>query len=526
MVRAKAKEDQPSRMDLFGMVTEELERSIYTPNVLSYKPWGAQIPFHKSQAFGRILTAGNRKGKTDAMVVENIRIASNSDPDKPRPKRWGRGPVQLRIVSVDVTKGIENILLPKFKRWMSPSMLVDGSWDKSWDKGSLTLTFSNGSTIDFLTYQMTLEKHAGVPRHMVSFDEEPPRDIFNESLMRLMDYDGFWIISATPINGMEWIFDLLVEPALAGELENVEVFELVGDNPYLQADDKSKFMMGMDKEERQIRGEGKFIARSGLIFPLFKDRLDAFVLPEPPDIYSMLMQGCQIYSTVDHGWNNPTAWLWIAVYPDGDCVVFGEHYASEVTVPEHAQIVLEKEAAWGFPEQDIIRSGDPAMKQTSGITGTSVLAAYADCGVYIGVETIPHDVSIGLDILQQYLRLGASGVPKLRVSPNCPHLIRELKKLRWATYDSQKTAYSKNKQELIHKKDDHAFDSLRYWATQMPDLKPEVDIRETRDKPTRETLPYSDLMARMSEDATITFADDTNTDWKVTESLGDYYSED
>jgi phage terminase large subunit-like protein len=520
--------DDPTREDLFDLTISELSRSIYMPNILSYKPYGAQLPFHQSDSFGRILTAGNRAGKTDAMVVEFIHLASNTDPFKPRPKHWAPGPIQLRIISVDIAKGVEQILLPKFQRWMTPSMLVDGSWEKSWNKNSLILTFSNGSTIDFLTYSMTLDKHAGVPRHAIGFDEEPPRDIFNEGLMRLMDYDGYWIISATPVNGMDWIFDLLVEPSQAGDLPSVKVFELdASQNPHLMAgQDRSKFQIGMDKEERQIRGEGKYIARSGLVFPKFKDNLDKYVLDEAPDILAYVRGGWQIYSTVDHGWNNPTAWYWIAVNRMGDCVVFAEHYASEMTVAEHAQKVLANEASWHVKEENVIRSGDPAMKQTSGITGTSVISTYADCGVYIGVDTIPHDVGIGVEKLQQYLRLGDDGYPKLRISPNCPHLIRELKKLRWATYDSQKTAYSKNKQELIHKKDDHGFDSIRYWATQMPDLTPEVDQLLSRDSKTAETIGFGDLIARMRDNDEIDFVDDHEDDWKITESYGDYYGQD
>jgi phage terminase large subunit-like protein len=504
------------------------------PNILAYCPWGAQVQFHASTKFGRILTAGNRKGKTDAMVVEFIKCASNTDGK--RPELWGNGPVQLRIITVDIVKGVNQIMIPKFKRWMTPSMLIEGSWDKSWDTGSMVLTFANGSKIDFLTYGMSLEKHAGVPRHMIGFDEEPPRDIFNESMMRLMDYDGKWVIAATPINGMEWIFDLLVEPALAGDLPDVEVFELVGDNPYLQAEDKSKFMLGMDKEEREIRGEGKFVARSGLVFPKIKDNLSKFVLDEVPDVLGMVAAGWQIYTTMDHGWNNPTAWLWLAVSREGECVVFSEHYASEVTVPEHATIVLTREQGWLIPEEDIIRSGDPHIDQTSGITGTSVLAAYAENGVYIGTSTIPRgtgSVMIGIEKLQQYFRLGLDGYPKLRISPNCLHLIRELKKLRWATYDSAKTAYTKNKREEINEKDDHAFDALRYWATQMPDLTPEIDGMVSRDRQAPVTIGFAELIARMEENGEVEFVSN-ETDpkfnpewlpWETTEASGNYYEE-
>lgn len=517
---------EPTRSDLFDLAISELDRSIYKPNILSYEPYGEQTSFHNSDAFGRILTAGNRAGKTDSMVVEFIDCAAGYHRWSTRPEKWGRGPLQLRMIVVDISKGVEAIMLPKFKRWMTPSMMVDGEWDKSWDSKNLVLTFSNGSTIDFLTYQMTLEKHGGVPRHMIGFDEEPPRDIFNEALMRLIDFDGRWVIAATPINGMDWIYDLLVEPSQNGELDEVEVFELdASQNPYLLSEDRGKFMMGMDKEERQIREEGKYIARAGLVFPTFKDNLDKHVLAEPPDVPKMVRDGWQFYSTVDHGWNNPTAWLWIAVDSRGNCVVVSEHYVSLEIIAEHSRIVLEREASWGIPESDVIRSGDPAMNQHNGINGMSFIQTYAEYGVYIGTEGIPHDVMIGVEKLQMYLRIRENGSPTLMISPNCVQLIRELKKLRWATYDSTKIAYSKNKQEIIHKKDDHAFDSLRYWATLMPDPRPILDTPLSRNEKTPTTIGFGDLIARMRDNGEVEFVDDVQSDWKVSESFGDYYTE-
>lgn len=509
-----------SELDLFQLATTELERSITLPNILSYVPYGEQGPFHECNAFGRVLTAGNRAGKTDCMVVEFIHVASNTDPFKPRPKKWGNGPVQLRIIVVDVVKGVEQIMLPKFKRWMTRDMLVDGSWDKSWDAKSLTLTFSNGSTIDFLTYGMTLEKMGGVPRHMIGFDEEPPREIFNESLMRLRDYDGIWVIAATPVNGMDWIYDMLVEPAMSGELEYVKVFELDARlNPYLLSENDEKFYIGMDKEERSIREEGKYVARGGLVFPKFHINLDRYIQER-----EWKGRRVQLYSTVDYGWNNPTAWLWIAVFEDGTAHVFAEHYKSEMTIAEHSDIVKTREREWGFPEGAVIRSGDPAMNQTNGQTGMSFVQAYALNGVYIGTEGIPHDVMVGVEKLQSWFELPVDpeARPRLTISPSCVNLIRELKKLRWATYDSTKQAYSKNKQEVIHKRDDHAFDALRYWSTLLPDPRPLPVEHEARSQKTPTTIGYQDLLDRMKSNGEEEFIDMTTdaSTWETVDVFG------
>lgn len=511
--------------DLLRETVEELDRSINLPDIRNYVPYGQQLDFHESTKFGRILSAGNRAGKTDALVVDFIHMATDTSPYRKRPENWGVGPISLRILTVDINKGVDQIMLPKFKRWMTRSMLVDGLWEHSWDSMKNTLTFSNGSTLDFLTYGMTLDKHGGVPRHMIGFDEEPPQMLFNEGLMRLKDYDGTWAIAATPTLGMDWIYDLLVEPVIEkidNKADLIGIFELDSSkNPYLQADDNSKFTIAMTKEEQDIRNEGKFVARSGLVFPNISNNVEHFCRADYfPDKHD------QVYSSVDHGWNNPTAWLWHAVRPTGEIITFKEHYAKGMTVPQHAAAIHRIEAA--FRKQlghDIIRVGDPAMRQTEGTSGVSPIQMYSQYGIYIGTE-IERSVEFGLLKMQEYFQdraeLGDAqhpdGMPMWTMTYECPNFIREMRKLRWASYESEKLSYSKNKQELVHKKDDHTFDSARYFATLMPDPRPVASIYDVK-RPV--TLSYQDMMVRLSADPEVEFAD-TRASWAVQYEEEDY----
>ena len=535
---------QPSRDDLFGLAVGELETSVRHPNILAYgqKDYPEQIRFHSCALPGRYLAGSNRGGKTDAAVVEAIWMAMDQHPYIDRPENWGHGAIQIRFVTVDIDKGVEQILLPKFKRWIPASWLKGGDWDKAWNNNGMILTFANGSTIDIVTWGMDMKKLGGVPRHMIFFDEEPPQNIFNESMMRLIDYVGWWVIAATPTEGMGWTFDLLWEPALEAAKRAVpdehDPAHLIGtftlrmeDNPYLDStkEDRDFYMLGMGKEERAIREKGEFVARSGLVFPTFSQQSEKYIIPA--DKLDMeVLKSWRWYMSIDHGWNNPTAVLWHAVSRYGNIITFGEQYMGQTTVAEHARMIHEREKGWG--KVPMLRVGDPAMKQTSGITGTSVIQAYADAGVHINVETIPRSVSIGIEKMQQYFRLIDDKQPTWHISSNCHNLIRELKRLRWQTYSSTKTAYDLNKQEEVHKKDDHAFDSARYFATVMPDLKPgPVDHVPWGSE--SKTIAFSDMMAMMSEDPTIHFVNDSiarpQTSWAQQDSYGDdddYYTED
>lgn len=510
--------------ELFDLARDELDRSINKPNILNYVPYPEQERFHRSSAFGRYISGANRGGKTDSVVVEAIWWATGTHPYLNRPESWGKGPLQLRFIVVDVSKGVEQIILPKLKRWTSSSMLIDGNWDKSWDSKNLIFTFANGSTIDFLTHQMTLDKHGGVPRHIIFYDEIPPQSVFNENLMRLIDFEGFWVIAATSTEGMGWTYDLLWEPAVEGTIPSTEIgtFTMTQDmNPYLAgtAESRGRYFVGMDDEERRIRRDGEFVAKSGLVFPNF-DKSTHVVEPQiPPKDWAW-------YSSADFGWNNPTAWLWHAVSPNGDIITFAEHYKDHTTTPDHAATVLMREAAWQRTPD--IRVGDPAGNQTQGNTGTSTIMEYALNGVYINTEGIPHAVMIGIEKMQQYFQLRpetgwGSHRPKWVITSNCTNFIRELKRLRWATYESSKMAYDRNRQEVVHKKDDHAFDSARYFATMMPDLAPS-ELADSDRVPV--TISYVEMMARLAADDNVQFVGaeaPVKIEWDTTTSYSDFY---
>lgn len=497
--------DRPSFGDLFAVGLDVLEQGAYKPSILNYgtKDYPEQMRFHCTQKPGRYISGGNRAGKTDAEVVEAIWWASDSHPYLTRPDEWGSGPLQIRIVAPDIEKGVKAILLPKFKRWMTSSMLIDGSWDKSWDERSLTLTFSNGSQIDFVTHTMALVRLGGVPRHMIFFDEIPPLEIFNECLQRLIDYRGWWVIAATSVEGIGWTYEELWEPFVDKQDDpncRIALFTLrQQDNPYLESDaeDRDFYAVAMSPEERRIREGGEFVPKTGLVFPNFQTNIHKYVVDPfiPPKNWAW-------YSSTDQGWNNPTATLWHAVSPSGDIVTFAEHYADHMTIAEHAAVMHEREDAWGkVPEQ---RTGDPAMKQTRGNTGMDDLQTYAIHGIYIGVENVPRAVSIGIEKMQQYMRIRTDGKPTWTITSNCHNLIRELKKLRWASFESSRKAYDSNKSEEIHKKDDHAPDSARYFFTLMPDLSPEIEA--TPEGAT--TIHFADLMERIRADEGIQFVDE------------------
>lgn len=505
---ARKQQEDNSLTGLLEFALQELDAPVRRGNRFTYVPYPKQEAFHRSTCMGRYVAGANRAGKSDAEVMEAVWWCTDTHPYLDRPESWGSGPIRGRFVVVDIVKGVEDIILPKLKRWCATSDLVNGKFDDSWDNRTLTFTFRNGSTIQFLTHGMDLDKHGGVPLHFVMFDEIPPLNVFNENLMRLIDYKGWWVIAATAVGGMGWTFDKIWEPWENGEIDYIECFQLKqSDNPYLEAgeEERGMYYIGMDEAERAIREDGAFMAKSGLVFPNFKKPVHVLDSPLPYHEF----RSWAWYASADFGWNNPTAWLWHAVAPDGRIYTFAEHYKSAMTVDEHARTIHEREAGFGkVPE---VRVGDPAGNQTQMNTGTSVISEYARRGIYIGTENIPKDPMIGIEKMQSYFAVqNLSGwgrnQPTWKISPNCVNLIRELQRLRWASYESDKKAYDMNRKEEVHKRDDHAFDSAKYFATLMPDLRPLID--ETVDgNPIH--LTFTQIMEKLQNDPGVEFYNET-----------------
>jgi phage terminase large subunit-like protein len=446
-------------------LAEQTRLQAIQPNIFGYVPHDKQVIFHSHASQHRLYIGGNRSGKTTSGIVEDIWWLSGTHPYRKTPE----APVRGRIVGVDFTNGIELNLKPLFIRWCPPSYLRGGSWSSAWDAQTRTINFANGSTCEFMSYEQDLDSFAGTSRHFVHFDEEPPQEIYIECLARLIDTAGSYWMTLTPIMGMEWMYDEIYMKGINshGSLENpstIGVIEVdMHENPYLPETEIETFINALDADDRDARVKGKFIRRGGLVYKTFDPQIHVIpALDQIPKLW-------EIYMSLDHGYNNPTAVLWHGVDPDGSVITFFEHYKAEWTVEEHCVRIHEINKQLGrVPDVNVC---DPALAQRSAVTGDSIQAEYAKHGVYLALGN--NDVMTGINKINTYLKSkGAHGKPNWLITENCENLIREMQKLRWKTWASKQTERTNNKYDVIHKKDDHAPDSARYFFTMMPDLTP------------------------------------------------------
>ena len=439
--------------DAIRMLSEGLRRAAFSPNILSYTPHEKQRQFHSSPAKGRQYIGGNRSGKTTGGVVEDIWYAMGAHPYIKTPLP----PCRIRIISVDFVNGIQKIILPQLAQWTPLSALKGGSWTKAYSKENRILSFENESFIELMSYDQDLDKFAGTSRHLIHFDEECPQDIFTENKARLIDTGGSWIMTMTPVEGLTWTYDEIYVPGTKGGDPNIDVIEAdMTDNPHLNDAEIDQFLSGLNRDERKARKEGKYVQIGGLVYKTFskeKHVVESFVPP----------LDWEWYVSLDHGYNNPTAVLWHAVSPDGNVITFSEHYEAERTVEYHANTIHLRNAAFGRePDMYIC---DPSLSQRNGVTGTSIADEYAK----LEIPFLPsnNDVVAGVARVNHFL---SGNEPRWHVTENCKSLIWEMERLRWKTWANKRSALQNNKHDVIHKKDDHAADSLRYFFMATPEL--------------------------------------------------------
>lgn len=460
--------------------SEALELQARQPNIYRYTPHAKQLEFHCDPHKDRLFVAGNRTGKSLATVIEGIWYLTKTHPYRETPT----GQVRGRVVCVDFLNGVDKIILPLYKQWLPEEYLIDGSWEKSYSRERHLLTLRDGSFVEFMSQEQNLDKFAGTSRHFIHFDEECPKIIFDECRARLIDTNGDWWISETPVAGMEWIYDDIFVPAKEGTADIGVIEASMSDNSYLTEEARERFLSTMSAAERAMREHGEYTTITGSMFKTFVDDVDlrqhnfSHVIPQAS---FTLTDQFRLYLTGDHGFNAPTAWLWVAVDKWGSLIVFDEWYKKETVISDHAAAIHRIDKEHGRTPYLIV--GDPAMKQRSGITGDTILDEYSRHGIEIQVDGIPHDKQVGINKMLQYMKLNPkTGMPFLMVTDNCVNTIREIKSAKQNRIINKQVASRKNAPEGQREKDDHTTDALRYLVTLMPDLTPEDFAGQQKEK--------------------------------------------
>ncbi len=407
-----------------------------------------QIAFHKCKKKNRWVFGGNRSGKTECGAVEAIYIARGIHPYRENRKDVFGWVVSLsREVQRDVAqKKILHYLNPD---WIVDIVMSSGRKDSAnsgvIDQLIIKNVFGGTSTIGFKSCDQGREKFQGSSLDFVWFDEEPPKDIYEECKMRVLDRNGDIFGTMTPLKGLTFIYDEIFLNKFGSKEVWFEFMEWA-DNPYLDKKEVKKLTESMSDDALEARRYGRFQSATGLVYTEFDENTHVI---EPFDVPKEWFNNISI----DPGLNNPLSCHWYAVDFDDNVYVIAEHYEAHRDIEYHSNVIKEKSKRLGWHVDSKGRISaliDSAANQRTLAATKSVSELFYDHGILVN-PNVNKDLFSGIQRVKEYFKNN-----RIFIFKNCVNLIRELKGYWWG------------KEDAPIKRDDHSLDELRYFIMSRP----------------------------------------------------------
>lgn len=389
---------------------------------------------------------GNRVGKTEwgAQTVAKALLGEFPDIFKAPFEAWSFCP------SFDEQKDTTQ---KKLLRYIPEHRIADRNWLR---KGILKeILLDNGNKITFKSYEQGREKAQGAGKALIWFDEEPPKDIWEECMVRQdAGVTLYTFLTMTPIKGMTWVYNDIY---LATDNPDLFVSTAGWDNnPWLTEEQKEKMSRNLSDAAVQVRRYGKFIKNTGLVCNWFDRDIHLIDIKELPF--------GDTYFGLDFGFSAPAAGLWVRIDREENLWVYDGFYRRGLINPDIQKIITIKEQNAGR----VIRIGDSAQ--------ASDIQQLQDAGFQIdGVAKVTGTSKENWDeyrarLMEQCGRvIERTGKPKIFISKQLVDidedgnefnfLLREIENLRW---EEVKTELGTKQKSIWGKQPKHAIDALSY----------------------------------------------------------------
>ncbi len=415
-----------------------------------------QLEFHKCLKKNRWVFGGNRSGKTECGAVESVYLARGIHPYRENKKNVFGWVVSLSTqVQRDVAQAkILHYLNPS---WIEDIVMLSGKKDSPSygviDQIRIKNVFGGISTIGFKSCDQGREKFQGSSLDFIWFDEEPPKDVYDECRMRVLDKRGEIFGTMTPLKGLTFIYDEIYLNSGNSDEVWYEFMEWA-DNPYLNSEEVNALTKTLSGDQLESRRYGRFKANSGLVYPEFDENVHVI---EPFNV----PKEWQDMISIDPGLKNPLSAHWYAVDYDQNVYVIAEHYQAEKDIGYHSDRIkkISSELGWKLNANGKIEALIDSAANQKTLAGTkSVVELFYDYDIAVNPQ-VNKDMFSGIQRVKEYLKIN-DGKPKLYIFKNCVNLIRELKSYWWGDGDRPK------------KVDDHSLDELRYYLMRKPENSP------------------------------------------------------
>ena len=449
------------------VLVEELERRKREYKLKYYVPHPKQLLFHQCEKRNRWALGGNRTGKTEVGAVEAVWFARGTHPYK-RIEHATDGWVVSLTNEVQRDVAQKKVLSYIDPEWIKGVKMREGRAD-DFEHGVIDYILiesvhGGNSVIGFKSCDQGRERFQGTSKDWIWFDEEPPKEIYDECVMRTLDCEGHIWGTMTPLKGLTWVYDSIY----LNENDDPEVWYIAmswEDNPYLSQKEIERLTLTLTDEELEARRHGRFVALSGLVYKEFHEEIHVIEPFEVPREW-------QDTISIDPGMDAPLSAHFYAVDHDGNVFVVAEHYRSGWNILQHMRAIedLANKLDWKRDVRGHLSCiMDAAADQHSLQNERSVAEIFRECGMNVNTN-VNKSKWAGIQTVKKYLELQPHydeqrwprGKPKLFIFSTCTMMIKEIKAYRW------KETPNGGKEEPI-KKNDHAMDDLRYYIMSKPE---------------------------------------------------------
>ena len=397
-----------------------------------YRPHCGQSLLHNSKARFRVTVAGRRWGKSLSAAKEaEAMILTPETRGWVVSKTYDLTKKVIREIHKDIV--IKSKIEP-IRRQMSGPILLEFPW---------------GSSIEGKSAEHP-ESLLGEGLDWLIFDECAicKKRVWEQYLRpTLTDREGWALFITTP-HGYNWVYDLWKRGKDPDYPEWASFKSPSWENPHLSREDIAEAQRTMSEAAFLQEYGADFTLSSGQVYREFSTAIHVVAENE---LKRMLHPKWPKYRSIDFGYENPFACLYITVDPEDRVIIYDEYYKRHRTVEEHAKYLNNNPDASGA-------SGSSGVYEytTCDPSGASARATLLENG--IPTVAVRSNVLQGLEAVRQLLKVRADGKPGLYISSRCVDTIKEF------NLYSYPEAYTVANGEEPVKDYDHAMDAVRYFV--------------------------------------------------------------
>jgi len=307
----------------FKAILEQKQHILTSDKLAHFVPNAFQKRVLETDSRFKICHAGNRIGKTTLGFKQIYDW-------KEKLKAEGVKDGIIWVSGLDYPNHVLQTLIPKFFELWKRSEI------EKYDVREHYIKLLDGWTIFFKSAESGYEKYASARVDILWMDEEQNEDIFKEATMRLIDRNGYFLLTLTPTRGITWTYDKFYIPSIPNQIPKVRTVQIAegkfgyliqgstwenatSNGGYIADQNIKEKEDSMSPEEKLVRIEGEFYSLGGFVLSNFDPKrnvVDYQAIPADWNRY--------IYWDSTGAGTKPDAVLFIAINPEGVAYVYDE----------------------------------------------------------------------------------------------------------------------------------------------------------------------------------------------------------